>query len=263
MRYTTLPAALYQRNRDKLRAQLLPNSVAVLHANDILPTNSDGTMRFKQNSDLFYLTGIDQEQTILLLCPDCPDVQYREVLFIRETDAHIAIWEGHKYTKEEAQAASGVARVEWLSQFDRIFSICMALSEQVYLNTNEHLRATVEISSRDARFISSCKERFPLHTYKRLAPLLHQLRSVKEPEEVEQLRRACAITEAGFRRVLARCGRVFGNMRSKRCTVMNFFDAAAAGLPTSRSSPQDVILVCYTMSKIRPSVKRGIFCSSM
>jgi Xaa-Pro aminopeptidase len=203
MKYTPLPNTLYQRNRAKFAAKMAKNAVAVFNANDILPTNADGTVKFRQNNDLFYLSGIDQEETILLLAPDCPNPAWREVLFLRETNEHIAVWEGHKYTKEEAYAASGIETIQWLSSFDSIFNSVVNLSERIYLNTNEHLRAGVVVETRDARFIKSCKEKYPLHTVERAAPLMHALRGVKEPEEIQQLQTACDITEKGFRRVLS------------------------------------------------------------
>ncbi|WP_288373121.1 aminopeptidase P family protein [uncultured Algoriphagus sp.] len=202
MKYQPLSAELYIRNRQKLAQKLAKDSVAIFNSNDIMPTNADGTMRFRQNNDLFYLCGIDQEETILLIAPDCPNPAWREVLFLRETNEHIAVWEGHKYTKEEAEAASGIKNIHWLSDFDQIFNSVMALSERVYLNTNEHLRAGVVVETRDARFIKSCKERFPLHEYERLAPIMHELRGAKEQAEIDQLQIACDITEKGFRRIL-------------------------------------------------------------
>lgn len=183
---------------------MLPaKSVAVFHSNDIMPTNADGTMRFRQNNDLFYLCGIDQEETILVICPDFPDPNMREILFLRETNEHIAIWEGHKYTKEEAFEASGIVNIQWVNNFDSVFNTLMALSQHVLLNTNEHLRADIQVETRDARFIKKCKERYPLHHYHRLAPLMHQLRGVKEQEELDQMQIACDITEKGFRRILS------------------------------------------------------------
>lgn len=202
MKYQPLSAELYIRNRQKLAQKLAKDSVAIFNSNDIMPTNADGTMRFRQNNDLFYLCGIDQEETILLIAPDCPNPAWREVLFLRETNEHIAVWEGHKYTKEEAEVASGIKNIHWLSDFDQIFNSVMALSERVYLNTNEHLRAGVVVETRDARFIKSCKERFPLHEYERLAPIMHELRGAKEQAEIDQLQIACDITEKGFRRIL-------------------------------------------------------------
>ncbi len=202
MKYTPLPKEIYQRNRAKFAVKMAKNAVAIFNANDILPTNADGTMKFRQNNDLFYLCGIDQEETILLLAPGCPNPAWREVLFLRETNDHIAVWEGHKYTKEEAFAASGIENIQWLTTFDSIFNSVVNLSERIYLNTNEHLRAGVVVETRDARFIKTCKEKYPLHIVERAAPLMHELRGVKEPEEIQQLQVACDITEKGFRRVL-------------------------------------------------------------
>jgi Xaa-Pro aminopeptidase len=160
-------------------------------------------MKFRQNNDLFYLCGIDQEETILLLAPDCPVPAMREVLFLRETNEHIAVWEGHKYTKEEAEATSGIQNIKWLADFDLVFNTVMSLSKNIYLNTNEHLRAGVHVETRDARFIKTCKEKYPLHGYERIAPIMHELRGVKEKEEIDQLQIACDITEKGFRRILS------------------------------------------------------------
>ena len=203
MKYNPLPKELYIRNRAKFAAKLAKNSVAIFNSNDIMPTNADGTMKFRQNNDLFYLCGIDQEESILLLAPDCPNPAMREVLFLRETNEHIAVWEGHKYTKEEAEATSGIQNIQWLAAFDQILNTVVSLSERIYLNTNEHLRAGVVVETRDARFIKSCKERFPLHTFDRAAPIMHELRGIKEQEEIEQLQIACDITEKGFRRILS------------------------------------------------------------
>lgn len=203
MKYNPLPKELYQRNRSKFAAKLAKKSVAIFNSNDIMPTNADGTMRFRQNNDLFYLTGIDQEETILLLAPDCPNPTMREVLFLRETSELIAIWEGHKYTKEEAETASGIKNIQWLGNFDQVLNTVVALSERIYLNTNEHLRAGIVVETRDAKFIKSCKEKFPLHQYERSAPIMHELRGEKEQEEIDQLQIACDITEKGFRRVLS------------------------------------------------------------
>lgn len=203
MKYNPLSRSLYVNNRQKLKSKLPSKSIAVFHSNDIMPTNADGTMRFRQNNDLFYLTGIDQEESILVVCPDFPDPNQREILFLRETNEHIAIWEGHKYTKEEAFGVSGVDNIQWVSNFENVLNSLMALSDHVFLNANEHLRASVIVETRDARFVKSCKERYPLHQYHRVAPLMHQLRSVKEKEEIDQMQIACDITEKGFRRILS------------------------------------------------------------
>lgn len=204
MRYRNINKKLFINNRKNLVGKLKANSVVVLNANDIMPTNSDGTLKFRQNSDLFYLTGVDQEETILVLCPDFPDKKYHEILFLRETSEHIATWEGHKLTKEEAREATGIETILWVSDFHKIFNTMMVMGdvEHVYLNTNDHYRADVAIDSRDSRFIKFCQEKFPLHQYERLAPLMHKLRSVKSDFEIELLQTACDITEKAFRRVL-------------------------------------------------------------
>jgi len=204
MRYQKINQQLFVQNRRNLQKQLKTNSVVVVNANDIMPTNADGTMRFRQNSDLFYLTGVDQEESILVLCPDFPDEKFREVLFVRETNKQIALWEGHKLTKEEARDLTGVNTVLWVSEFQKIFNTMMVMGnvEHVYLNTNDHYRAEVTVDSRDQRFIRWCKERYPLHKYERLAPIMHRLRSVKSKEEIILMQRACDITDKAFRRVL-------------------------------------------------------------
>lgn len=204
MRYKNAGKELFIGNRKKLVKELKSGSVVVVNANDIMPTNADGTMRFRQNSDLFYLTGVDQEETILVLCPDFPDKKYREVLFLRETSEHIATWEGHKLTKEQARAATGIETILWTSEFPAVFKLMMVMgdTEHVYLNTNDHYRADVGVQTRDMRFIKSCQEKYPLHKYERLAPVLHKLRSVKSKQEIELLQRACDITGKGFRRLL-------------------------------------------------------------
>src|SRR5690349_9512218 len=204
MRYKKIDQQLFIRNRQNLLKELKKNSVVVVNANDIMPTNADGTMRFRQNSDLFYLAGVDQEETILVLCPDFPDEKYREVLFLRETNEQIALWEGNKLTKEEARENTGVKTVLWTTDFPRIFNIMMVMGnvEHVYLNTNDHYRADVTVDSRDQRFIQWCQKKYPLHRYERLAPIMHRLRSIKSPAEIALMQQACDITEKAFRRVL-------------------------------------------------------------
>jgi Xaa-Pro aminopeptidase len=179
-----------------------PNSIAIIHANDIYPTNADGSMAFKQNADLFYLTGVDQEETVLVLMPDAKDPKQREILFVKETSELIAIWEGDKLTKEQARAATGIERIEWSSSFESMLHTLVPQADNIYLPTNEHLRAAVIVETRNDRFIKQCQVRYPLHRYERLAPLMHQLRMTKDPVEIDMIQKACDITEAGFRRLL-------------------------------------------------------------
>jgi Xaa-Pro aminopeptidase len=193
---------LFTKNRERLRKLLLKSSVAVVNANDLMPTNADGTMGFHQNADLLYLTGIRQEETILVLAPDAFDEKLREVLFLREPNAELRIWEGHKLSKEEATRVSGIRTVKWLSEFRSIFHQLMCDCEHLYLNSNEHYRARIDVESRDARFVRDCQRRYPLHDYRRLAPLLHQVRVIKSPAEVDLIRQASQITSQGFKRVL-------------------------------------------------------------
>ena len=202
MRYAHLDPELFKFNRERLKKLLLPNSLAIVNANDILPTNADSTLRLSPNTDLYYLTGVEQEESILLICPDADDEKQREVLFLRETSELLATWEGHKLTQDEARKISGIQQVKWLPEFRAFFHRLMCESEHVYLNSNEHKRAVIEVETREARFVADTMRRYPLHDYQRLARVMHRLRVVKSSAEIEVLKKACAITEAGFRRVL-------------------------------------------------------------
>ena len=202
MKYLPINNSLFIENRQRLAQLLKPKSIAIFNSNDPMPTNADGTMGFQQNSDLFYLSGIDQEESILLLFPDSPNPAHREVLFLRETSELIAIWEGYKYTKEHAREVSGVQSIYWMSQFEAVLTTLVFEAEHIYLNSNEHIRNHSVVQTRDAKFILWAKEHFPLHKFERVAPLMHQLRVIKNPIEIEQLSEAMRITELGFRRLL-------------------------------------------------------------
>jgi len=200
MKAVPLPPALFTLNRERLVKKLPPRSLAVLNANDLMPTNGDGTMGHLQNADLFYLTGVHQEETILLLAPNAFDPKQREILFVRQPSEHLTIWEGHKLSKEQAAAISGIRSVKWLSEFPLIFRSLMCELENVYLNANEHQRADIVVESRDARFVRETQTQFPLHRYQRLAPLMHELRAVKSPHEINAIKAASALTGRGFKR---------------------------------------------------------------
>jgi len=202
LRYHPINPALFVHNREKLIPHLKPNSLVVLNANDVLPENGDGVMPFRQNSDLFYLSGIDQEETLLVLYPDAPQEEWKEMLFLKPTNEHIRIWEGQKYTQEEARQVSGLANIHWLEAFPKVFHTLMSHADHVYLNTNEHTRAVVEVPTREARFVAWCREKYPMHQYERLAPLMHHLRAVKSAAEIALIKTACEITEKGFRKIL-------------------------------------------------------------
>lgn len=201
MRHAPIDSSLFTGNRERLRSLLPAGSLAILNANDILPTNADGTLRLTPNSDLFYLTGVGQEESVLLLFPDADDERSREILFLRETSELIAIWEGHKLTREQATEVSGIRNVQWVSDLPRTLHRLMCEARHVWLNSNEHKRAVVEVETREARFVKDLMARYPLHDYRRLAPLLHSLRVVKSAAEVDLIRHACGITKAGFERV--------------------------------------------------------------
>ena len=192
---------LFSENRARLRPLLRPKSLVAVNNNDTLPTNADNTLVLHPNADLFYLTGIAQEESIVVLFPDATDERHREILFLRETSPLIETWEGKRLSKEEARQVSGIERVEWLSEFPVFFRLLMCEAENVYLNANEHPRAVIVVETREARFVRETQCAYPLHHYHRLAPLLHALRPVKSAAEVEIIRQACAITGDGFRRV--------------------------------------------------------------
>ncbi len=179
-----------------------PGSLAVFNSNDIYPISADSTMPFIQHRDIFYLSGADQEETILLLFPDATEQKHREILFVRETNDHIAVWEGEKLTKEMATAVSGIQIIYWLTDFDKIFFDLMTEADTIYFNTNEHYRQAVETQTREDRFILECKRKFPAHQVAKSNPILQKLRGVKEPEEIVLMQKACDITEKGFRRLL-------------------------------------------------------------
>ncbi|WP_339143897.1 aminopeptidase P family protein [Croceitalea sp. MTPC5] len=202
MKYHQIPNRLFIKNRKKFMAQMRPKSIAVFNSNDIYPISADSTMPFEQHRDIFYLSGADQEETILVLFPDAMDAKHKEILFVRETNAHIAVWEGEKLTKAKATAVSGIRTIYWLTDFDKVFFDLMTEADTIYFNTNEHYRQAVETQTREDRFIAKCKKDFPAHQWAKSNPILQQIRGVKEPEELELMQTACNITEKGFRRVL-------------------------------------------------------------
>ncbi len=202
MRHAPIDPGFFVSNRKRLSELLLENSLAVVNANDVLPTNADGTLALVPNADLFYLAGIEQEQSILLLYPQADDEKQREILFIREAVPELEIWEGHKLTKDEARRISGIQNVQWLSEFPRLFHRLMCECEHVYLDSNEHKRAVIEVETREARFVADTMRKYPLHDYQRLARVMHTLRVCKSPEEIELIRKAAAITRIAFERVL-------------------------------------------------------------
>ncbi len=202
MKYDQIPSKLFVKNRKNFMAKMKPKSVAVFNSNDIYPIGADSTMPFQQARDIFYLTGADQEETILVLFPEAPNKEHREMLFVRETNDHIAVWEGEKLTKEKGTEVSGIESVYWLKEFDKIFFEVMTQAERVYFNTNEHYRQNVQTETREDRFIKATKAKFPAHSWERSNPILQALRAVKDQVEIDLIQTACNITEKGHRRVL-------------------------------------------------------------
>jgi len=202
MKYEKIEQALFINNRKRFCKELKPKSLAIFNSNDIMPTNGDGTMPFRQNSDLFYLSGIDQEESLLLLFPDCSNPELREVLFVKETNDHIAVWEGAKLNKNQSFEISGIKTVYWSDHLESILSSIIDEVENIYLNRNKHSRATIEVETRDARFAKWVRGAHANHDYECSASIMHHLRAVKEVQEVELIQKACNLTESAFRRIL-------------------------------------------------------------
>ena len=202
MKYLPIDSSLFIQNRQRFAAELKSSAIAVLNSNDVMPTSADGVRSFIQNTDLFYLSGIDEEKSILVIFPDAREEKHREILFIKETNKEIAIWEGPKYSKEEASKISGIKTIYWIREFEKIFRSLVFEADRVYLNSNEHLRAEVFVETRDTRFLKWCKRNYPLHKYERLAPIMHHIRPIKSKIEMELIKQACNITEKAFLRLL-------------------------------------------------------------
>lgn len=202
MKYDLIDRNLFIKNRKNFVSKMKPNSLAIFNSNDIYPISADSTMPFQQARDIFYLSGVDQEESKLVIFPDAPLEKHREILFLTETNEHIAVWEGEKLTKEKAYETSGIKTVYWLKDFEKVFFEIMTQCDTVYFNTNEHYRANVETQTREARFIEWCKKQYPAHQVAKSNPILQRLRSVKDPIELGLMQKACDITEKAFRRTL-------------------------------------------------------------
>ena len=204
MRYESISNELFIKNRKRFCKELEPHSVCIIHSNDEFPRTGDQNFTFKQNPDLFYLTGIDQEDTVLILCPDARLKTHEEILFLRETNDHIAVWEGEKLTKQKASELSGIPenQIHWVKDMENILQTLVHYSENIYLNTNENDRYLHKVPYKDLRFISWINERYPLHTLKRAAPIFLKLREIKSSLEIDMLSKASMITQKGFIRTL-------------------------------------------------------------
>ena len=202
MRYKSISSHIYKKNRGKFMSRMKKNSFAVFNSNDIYPIGADSTFPFEQHRDIFYLTGIDQEETILLLSPQDKEIKNREILFVKETDKNIQIWEGPKLSKEDARSISGIEKILWLNEFEPTLKEITSQNNGIYLNKNEHYRNNSETQTREDRFISKFKKEYPTHSVYRSNPILQHIRSIKDPLEINQIKKACDITEMGFRRIL-------------------------------------------------------------
>jgi Xaa-Pro aminopeptidase len=199
MRYRNINPSLFKSNRSELFKLLSNNSIAVFNSNDLMPKNADQLMSFKQNSDMFYLSGIDQEETILVLMKY--DERMEEILFVRETNDAIKIWEGEKISQEQAKNISGINKVFWNTEFESMLPSLINRVKTIYLNSNEHPRANVVVETRDARFKKWIQSKYPDYVYKKSATLLHNIRSIKKSEEINLIQHACDITKKGVERV--------------------------------------------------------------
>ncbi len=202
MKYNRIDNELFIKNRKKFVAEMDQSSLAVFNSNDIFPISADSTMPFQQHRDIFFLSGVDQEESILVISPNSKNKAHREVLFLKETNEHIAVWEGSKLNKAEAFETSGIKTVYWLDQFDRIFKQMMSEVDHIYFNSNEHLRADTTVQTREDRFINKIRGEYPAHIVKRSAPIMHKIRSIKDPIEINLMQKACDITKSGIERVL-------------------------------------------------------------
>jgi Xaa-Pro aminopeptidase len=202
MKYSSIDSSLFINNRKNFTGKMKSNSLAVFNSNDIYPIGADSTMPFEQHRDIFYLSGVDQEESILVLFPDCPKEIHREILFLKETNERIAVWEGEKLNKEAALKTSGIKTVYWLQDMEKIMFEIMTQCDTVYINTNEHYRSNTETETREDRFTKWLKEKYPAHSVAKSNPILQRLRSVKSEIEIDLIQQACNITEKGFRRIL-------------------------------------------------------------
>jgi Xaa-Pro aminopeptidase len=202
MKYLPIDNQLFINNRKKFSAKLATNTIAIFNANDVMPTNADGTMPFRQNNDLFWLSGVDQEESVLVIFPDHTDESQREILFLKETNEHIAIWEGAKLTKEGALKTAGIKTVYWLNELEGKIAKLIGKCNGIYLNKNIHSRSASAVETRDDRFRKMIADKFSETTIHEVAPIMHELRAIKSNFEIKLMQNACDITEKGLRRIL-------------------------------------------------------------
>lgn len=230
MKYDKINSSLFKENRARFVAQMKPNSIAIIHSNDMMSRNGDAHFPYRQSSDLFYLTGLDQEEVILVLYPDCPrGNQFKEIVFTKQTNEHIAVWEGYKYTKEDAAATSGIKTIQWLDEMQPLFNELILLAENIYVNTNENDRAVSDYPSRDVRHALDLKKEYVGHNFERAQPILKNLRMIKSQQELDLMQKACDITNNAFRRVLATTQGGMNEYEVEAHIIYEFMRQGAAG----------------------------------
>ncbi|GGG55281.1 aminopeptidase P family protein [Bizionia arctica] len=206
MRYNQISNKLFIKNRIHFSKKMSFNSLAILTSNDVKHNNADDVMGFTQNNDLFYLCGIDQEETILVMYPNAYKRENREILFIKETNEQVKIWDGDKLSKEQAADISGISRVEWVHDFEKVLQLMAFDADGIYLGHNEHIkRVTFNQQTQQDRMIIWCKEKYPLHDYYRVAKITRDLRLIKSDEEIAMMQKAADISVESFKRVLKAC----------------------------------------------------------
>lgn len=230
MKYGKINSNLFKENRARFVAQMKPNSIAIIHSNDMMSRNGDAHFPYRQSSDLFYLTGLDQEEVILVLYPDCPrGNQFKEIVFTKQTNEHIAVWEGYKYTKEDAATTSGIKTIYWLDEMQPLFNELILLAENIYVNTNENDRAVSDYPSRDVRHALALKKEYVGHNFERAQPIFKNLRMIKSSEEIDLMQKACDITNHAFRRVLATTQPKMNEYEVEAHIIYEFMRRGAAG----------------------------------
>ena len=202
MKHLPINNTLFTKNRQRFVQEMKPNSIAIFNSNDEMPSNGDALYRFLQNSDLYWLSGIEQEDTMVILYPDNPDPKYREVLVLLRPNEMKEKWDGKRLRAEEGKAISGIERVVWLDALPALLQVWIHSADTIYLNTNENDRKSSPIQTRDYRYIEEIKQQYPLHQFERSAKIMRRLRAIKTPEEIEVVQQAIDITEKAFRRVL-------------------------------------------------------------
>lgn len=258
MRYEPLPSSFFAGNREELASRLPAGSMLILHANDVFPTNADGTFALHQNANLFYLTGVDQEETVLVMT--IREDGWDEILLLRETNEQIAIWEGARLSQEQARELSGIQDVRWTDEYDALLEALVPSASMVFVEANQHPRCTCPVETRNARMTKELKEKFPDAVLKNVYEILADMRQIKKPEEIKALKKACDITNEGFRELLRFIRPGVGEWQIEGFLANEFISAVRANSPSCPSSLPERIPVCCIISKTTNGAKTAIWC---